>query len=249
MRAQLAVGSQHLMEVADVSYLHAADLVATDDRSCCNGSIMVHESASLDSTLVAQLTAHTRLHVVDTCSLDDHTKRALIVVEGGDEPLGWATAITSDGIPLIYLFARPLYEVAKQPLKVRYNFEQTSKFRRQLAVGTRFHVIEMRKTSDGAQRVCVVVLGEDEPAGWVTSIKLDGKRTLKEVTGLDGGSSPRLSPRSFTRQGSFRSDEPRYAHMSNESLERASREFISQRQTYIASSILRATMNEVIAID
>lgn len=117
VRAQLAVGSQHLMEVADVSYLHTADLVATDGRSCCNGSIMVHESASLDSTLVAQLTAHTRLHVVDSCWLDDHTKRALIVVEGDDEPLGWATAITSDGIPLIYLFARPLYEVAKQPLK------------------------------------------------------------------------------------------------------------------------------------
>jgi len=246
VRAQLAVGSQHLMEVADVSYLHTADLVATDGRSCCNGSIMVHESASLDSTLVAQLTAHTRLHVVDSCWLDDHTKRALIVVEGDDEPLGWATAITSDGIPLIYLFARPLYEVAKQPLKVRYNFEQTSKFRRQLAVGTRFHVIETRKTSDGAQRVCVVVLGEDDPAGWVTSIKLDGKRTLKEVLGLDGGSSPRLSPQSLTRQGSFRSDEPRYAHMSSESLDRAAREFISQRQTFIASSILRAAMNEVI---
>ncbi len=243
VRAQLAVGAQHLMEVADASYLQAADLVAADDRSSCEGAINVHEGANLDTRLVTQLAAHTRLYVVDSCWLDDSTKRVLIVLEGDDAPLGWATAITPDGIPLIYLFARPLYEVAKQPLKVRQHFEQSSKFRKQLSVGTRMHVIETRRTNDGAQRVCIIVIGEEEPTGWVTSIKPDGKRTLKEVKGLDGA-SPHRSPRS-SRRASIRGPDARYAHMSTDALEQAALEFISQRQTFIPSSILRDAVEEV----
>ena len=54
------------------------------------------------------------------------------------------------------------------PSKVRKQFELASKFVTQLSVGTRMHVIETRVTTEGVQRVCIVVEGQDKPRGWVT---------------------------------------------------------------------------------
>lgn len=255
LRGAMSVSSQRMMEIADLSFLQAADLVASDDRSSHDGLVNVHESADLDSPLVRELSAHTRLHVVDLTWLDDGTKRVLVVLEGDSAPLGWATAITPDGIPLIYLFARPLYEVGKQPLKARLEFDQSSKFRKQLPPGTRLHVVETRRTNNGAQRVCVVVLGEDDPIGWVTSFKPDGRRTLKEVKGLDGsagptGSSPRSpgrSPGRSGRRGSIMSRDPesKYYSMSSDALEQAVLEFISQRDTFTISKVYEHAITEV----
>lgn len=246
VRARLSVTSQRLMEVADVSFLHAASLVAADDRSSHNGQVNVHETVDLDSKLVATLPAHTRLYVVDSKMLNDGTKRALVVLEGDNAPLGWASATTPEGQPLIYMFARPLYEVGQLPLKVRMHFDQTSRFRKQLAPGTRMHVTETRRTNDGAQRVCIVLLGEEDAAGWVTSIKPDGKRTLIEVKGLDGSGSPRSGSPRTGRRGSMYSDaDAKYLGMSSDAIEQAALEFVSQRHSFIPSSELHASVDEV----
>ena len=257
MRERLALGSQRLMEVADLSYLHAADLVASDDRSSHDGVVNVHAECDLSSKVVAELSSHTRLYIFETRELDDGTRRVLIMLEGDSSPLGWATAITPDGIPLIYLFARPLYEVEKRPLKVRQHFEATSKYLKQLPAGTRMHIIEHRRTKDGAQRVCVVVIGESEPTGWVTLKKPNGLKTLVEVKGLSSGTGGRRSPNSdmhgatsssssssngsstsHSAKGSTRDPTLKYKHMATEALETAAVEFMSQLNGLIPSSSL-----------
>ena len=233
------------MEVADLSYLQAADLVAQDERSSHDGMINVHADCDLGSTVIAMLDAHTRLYIFETRELDDGTKRALIMLEGSSAPLGWATAITADGIPLIYMFARPLYEVGKRALKVRRQFEQTSKFVRQLTPGTRLHITETRRTTAGAQRVCVVVIGEFNEAGWVTAKHPNGKRTVAEVKGLSSNTSRggRRSPESERKAPS--SPRSKYEGMSNEALETAAVEFISQLGSVMPSTSLVNTATQL----
>ena len=52
-----------------------------------------------------------------TCALPDGSKRACIVPEGSDVPLGWATICGADGVPLLRrAWAGTLYE-ALIPLK------------------------------------------------------------------------------------------------------------------------------------
>lgn len=254
MRERLALASQRLMEIADLSYLHAADLVASDERSSHDGIVNVHAEYSLSSKVVAELTSHTRLYCFEMRELDDGTKRALVMLEGDTSPLGWATSITSDGIPLIYMFARPLYEVEKRPLKVRQHFEQTSKYLKQLPAGTRMHILEHRRTMDGAQRVCVVVIGDWEPIGWVTSKKPNGKRTLLEVKGLSNGSGGRRSTSVVMEAGPARSSpsasaggpsSSKYTHMATEALETAAVEFVSQLGAIIPSSNLAAASDAI----
>ena len=237
MRAQLSLASQRLMEVAELSCLQAADLVAADDRSSHDGVINVHESWELDSAKVTELAPHTRLHVVDSRRLDDGTKRVLVLLEGENAPLGWATGMTPDGLPLIYLYARPLYEVVKKPLKVRKGFDQLSRFVKQLQIGTRMHIMETRRDTDGAQRVCVVVIGEDEQVGWVTAKRANGMKLLAEVpTDAAGGGSP-ARPSS---PGASRFD-----GMSFDALEQAAIEFISQQHTFLRSSTIREEMADM----
>ena len=76
----------------------------------------------------------------------------------------------------------PLFEVAsKRPLKLRARFEQTSPLVRLLHNGTQLHLTETRRTNDGAQRVRVFVIGEEELEGWLTAKMPDGRRTLREA--------------------------------------------------------------------
>ena len=169
------------MEVADIEYLQTVDLIGVDERSSADGVVNVHADCDLQSEKVAELEPGTRMFIVENRELDDGTQRSLIVLEGDEILLGWATAYTSDGTPLMLVFARPRYEVAKKPLKLRQRFEQTSKFLKQLSVGTKLHITEMRRTVDGTQRVCVIVIGDHEECGWVSSQLPDGRRTLREL--------------------------------------------------------------------
>ena len=164
-----------------------------------NGALCVHETSEIDSPVVKQLKSREQLRVLATNELDDGTRRALIVLErhatstgspppsprgpmAGATPLGWVTSLTAEGEPLLHLHARPFYMVAsEQPLKVRKGFEETSTFIMTLLTGTRFHVIESRRTPLGKQRVCVTVLGDEEPIGWVTAKMADGYKTIREL--------------------------------------------------------------------
>lgn len=79
-----------------------------------------------------------------------------------------------------------MYEVIRGPLKVRRHFEYNSAFVAQLPVGTQVVPVEARRTSEGAQRVCVVVVGDERPVGWITARHATtgngvAKRTVREV--------------------------------------------------------------------
>lgn len=78
-------------------------------------------------------------------------------------------------------YARPLYEVVAAA-KVRKEFDLNSQFVTQLPERTRLHVVEIRRLADGNQRVQIIVAGQLTPIGWLTARKLDGTRTIVEVT-------------------------------------------------------------------
>ena len=228
MREKLAVGAQQLMEVADLSYLQAADLVAADERSCHDGVVNVHTDSDLSSVCVAELVPRTRFTVCDVCELRGGLRRALVIYEGDNAPLGWVTARTPDGIPLMHIYARPLYEVSsKKPLKLRTKCEQTSEYLRLLPLGTRLHLTETRRTTGGAQRVCVVVIGEGSETGWVTSRHPNGRRTLREVAHSYGEPNPQ--PRPPSQATVSRDALDKYKAMSDGALDTAAQEFLAQQ--------------------
>ena len=223
--------AQRTMEVADRVQLQAAELVGGDKRCCCDGELHVREDSSLESALVAKIEPHTRLLVASKCDLDDGSVRALVMLEGQAQVLGWVTYRTPTGSALLYVYARPLYEVVKKPLKIRREFDQLSKFCGQLAVGTRTHVVEMRRAIDGTHRCRCQVLGEEEAVGWITWKKGNGDHFLIEVKDAD---NQRTSPLESSVPSS------KYAHVAFEALDRAALQLISQ-QKFIRSAMIEAT--------
>lgn len=231
------ISNKRLMEVAHISYLQAAIVIACSDRICHDGVVCVQEESDLDSRLLAELEPHTRVYVCDTMELDDGTKRSLVLREDGTKPLGWLTSETSEGIPLLYVYARPFYEVARKPLKVRTHFEQTSRIsRNMLPVGTRLHVTEVRRTNEGAMRVCVVVIGQEEEAGWITAKMPDGRRTLREVKGLDHSE----------KGASVGSADSQYAGMSDAALDKAADEFLLRRDSFVPLATLQGSVTDLV---
>jgi hypothetical protein len=164
--SQLFAAAQPLMEIATeepVSVTNAA------------------EASSYGTELIGKLRAGTRLSVVETFFDADGGRRALVVLKGGAAPLGWISlANPADGSPVLRaVHARPLYEVIKPPI-VRRRCDLASEEVCRLAVGERLHVIDVRRTSDGARRVCVVRVGEDDVLGWITARRPDsGKATIR----------------------------------------------------------------------
>lgn len=250
LREKLAVEAQQVMEVADVSYLQAADLVAADERSCHDGVVNVHAENDLSSVCVAELIPRTRFTVCETCQLGEHGRRALIIYEGDSAPLGWVTAKTPDGIPLMHIYARPLYEVSsKKPLKMRRGFEQTSKYVRQLSMGQRLHVTESRRTTDGAQRVCAVVIGEGSETGWLTARMPNGRRMLREVAHSYGEPNPRPLPPSQTQNSVKGNPLDKYKSMSDDALDTAGKEFLGQqmKEDFIPAAQIEAERRRILA--
>ena len=64
----------------------------------------------------------------------------------------------------------PIVEVVShKPMKVHVHFEQPSKEVTQLPPGTRLHLLEIRCTPSGVQRMRVALSSSSKPLGWVTS--------------------------------------------------------------------------------
>ena len=158
--------------------------------------LMVNAECDPSSSVVAELQPLRRLRVLVSQKLDDGTVRACIVLEGSTTPLGWVTSMSADGVPHIYLYSRPLYEVCTAP-KVRLSYDPTSRFVKQLPVGLKLHVVEARRTAEGALRVCIVPVGQTEPLGWITAKKPDGSRTIREMDLGDGVDLRNARPGSF----------------------------------------------------
>lgn len=140
----------------------------------------VNAECDPNSSVVAELQPLRRLRVLVTRKLEDGTVRACVVLEGSTTPLGWVTSMSADGVPHIYLYSRPLYEVCTSP-KVRSSYDPTSRFVKQLPIGLKLHVVEARRTAEGALRVRIVPVGQTEPLGWITAKKPDGSRTIREM--------------------------------------------------------------------
>ena len=175
--------------------------------------IRVHRDCDLDSGLVeAQLRKGTRLRVLETRKIPElGLKRAHIVLLTESEPLGWMTISCTKGecATVRPVYARPLYVVESSPL-VRKQFERTSRAICMLPVGTKLTVVDTRRDADGGQRVRIVLLGQDEPFGWITAKRQQtGWTSIREVAEDDpllfspGASPPSSRPPSA--RGRFKS--------------------------------------------
>lgn len=180
MIAKLWVSSQPLMEVADRSGSSSSE---NGGAGSSRYSVYVHSECEATSRVVAELLPFTQFRILLQRTSRDGARRANIVVDGIEKPLGWLTIVSKDGAALAHLYARPLYEVVS-PVKVHRHFETTSRLIANLAVGTRLHVIESRQAADRTQRVCALVCGDDRPIGWITARRPDLPRAIAEVAGL-----------------------------------------------------------------
>ena len=171
------LATQPLMEVAPPP---AVRFLTTTGRR--RHMIKVHDGWNVESaSLVTQLKPHALLRVLETRELSDGSKQALVVLHRSLRPLGWLTMTTADGEAILHIYARPVYEVASNPAKVRKQFDQASRCLGTLPVGTLLHVVETRRAPHGGQRVAARVLGDLAITGWITSTKSDGTRMLREV--------------------------------------------------------------------
>ena len=141
-----------------------------------SGGLRVEKSSEVGSKLITELQHGTRIQLLATVQLSDQTKRAFVALQGkgakgggslDSRPLGWVTATTKDGIPMIYRFARPIYEVVVSP-KVRKEHHKSSRSVGCLISGTKIHVVESHRHEDGSLRAHIIVLGQDKPMGWIT---------------------------------------------------------------------------------
>lgn len=166
--------------------------------------VHVHSECDFDSPLVdIQLKRGTRLRVLETRKLPElQMKRARIVLLADSTPLGWITLSAENGdCPTVRpIYARPLYVVVNPPL-VRRRFEKGSRAVCMLPIGTKLHLVDSRRDADGGQRVCIVLLGQDEPLGWITAKRPQkGWLSIREVAEDDpflfspGASPPNSRP-------------------------------------------------------
>ena len=154
--SQLSLYSSPMMELASPVVDGAQEVTVHAD--CDPSSAVVTES----------LPRGTLMRVLETREMSGGEKRALLVLKGEVVPYGWITLQLMEGISVLRpAFARPLYEVVKSPI-VRKRFELTSEVVDTLAVGTRLSIVDVRRAADGAQRACIMVLGDDVPLGWLT---------------------------------------------------------------------------------
>jgi Ca2+-binding EF-hand superfamily protein len=208
------------LDVAQQLKLAAQPLMEVVTLAPREGCVRVHRGSEEDAPLV-NVTLHrgTRLRVLEVRRLKGERglKRAHVVLYSETEPVGWITIASLDGShPVIRpVYARPLYEVVAPPL-VRKRYETTSRSLGLLPIGTKLHVVDSRRTSAGGQRVHIVLLGEENPLGWITAKRcpgqLSGWVSIREVPDDDPllfspGASPPGSPpasRAVSRPSSAR---------------------------------------------
>ena len=205
MREQLKLAGQPRMEI-----------VAMPPNE---SHVRVSKDWPLDSPLVmsAQLKRGTRFRVLEKKQVPEKgLKRARIVLQGEVLPLGWITMQAEDGecATVRPTHARPLYVVCASPL-VRKRFEMSSRAVCMLPVGTKLHLVDSRRTAEGDKRVCVVLLGQDEPLGWITARRsATDWVSIREVDDDDPllfspMPSPPASRPGTARKGSPRAKSPR----------------------------------------
>ena len=138
----------------------------------------------LTSAEAGELPPGTACHVLETRPTADGALRMAVVPEGELVAIGWLTGVTKDGKKNLTDLGRPVCEVtAAKPLAAREAFELTSGKAGELAVGAFFHVLEVRETADGAQRVAYAAEGTETVQGWVTLITKDGTENLRLCKG------------------------------------------------------------------
>ena len=165
-------------------------LASQPELEVAESLVAVHRHRNPKSATVSELSRGTRLRVLATSTQPDGSKLSCIVLEGDNRAAGWLTSRTSDGrATLIPRFTAPqrTYEAVKR-LAVRRKFELSSQFLCQLPQGTLVYIAETRKTPEGALRVRVTRVDQDQPLGWVTAKKsFEGELLIREVA------SPRLT--------------------------------------------------------
>lgn len=172
----------------------------------------------LGSEKAGELVPKRSVHVLEERMTDDGKTRMCVALEGSLKPLGWVTGSAADGKKNIKEAGRPVMNVvAPKALVAREEFDLASPKVKELASGTTVHVLETRKTSDGAHRISYAFEGKDVLKGWVTAIAKDGALNLnidvaeaRRVTMMVPSSSPErleekeedkdeLSPLAFPR--------------------------------------------------
>lgn len=201
-------GPANELGVAKKLRLYAQPLMEIVTMPSGQDHVKVHRAKEVESEVLnIQLHRGSRLRVLEMSKMGSTLRRAHIVLKGQSSPIGWITIWSKDGThPVVRsVYARPLYEVVSPPL-VRKQFETCSKEVCLLPVGTKLQVVESRRNSQGHQRVCIVVMGEDQPLGWITARRNPGQRegwvSIREVASDDpllfspGASPPNSRPAS-----------------------------------------------------
>jgi Ca2+-binding EF-hand superfamily protein len=194
---------------------------------------------------VARLPSGTRVFILATGDLPDGTRRACVVLEGAPslQPLGWTTMVSSDrSSHYVYQYARPVYRVVESP-RVRTAFELSSRLFTSLSIGTRVHVVDSRRSADGSLRVCVRLLGEEEPLGWITAKKSNGmKLIVEERADKPGGSME-------SRQGHLGQAAPREGDSTREGRDGPSSADIRRGKSYARPSSSGSNSSSACAVE
>lgn len=151
------------------------------------GPLPVTSGLQTSSRWLIDLQPYATLRLLALCVLKDGTRRASITFDGLTSSVGWVTVMQVDGTPYVMRYAEPMYEVVAGPLKSRRQYSTSSRFVAQLDTGTRVHLVDAKRLSDGSVRAQVVVAvgrkarpfdANPKALGWITAIKADGRSTL-----------------------------------------------------------------------
>ena len=126
-----------------------------------------------------------------------------VVPEGQLSVIGWLTGVTKDGKRTLNELGRPVAEViATKALAAREAFELTSGKAGELPVGSFVHLLEMRGTADGAQRVAFAAEGTAAIKGLVTAVTKDGSENFSLVKGRRATKVKAQQPRAVQHSSS-----------------------------------------------
>ena len=155
---------------------------------------LVRADFEMSSDEVGKLPTGSTVYVLEMRTQPDGAKRARVALEGQEQPFGWLTAVTKDGVENLRKRPLPVYEVtASKPPLARAGFELNSEKvgGADLVAGTLVHVLETRDTSDGARRALIALQGKQSPHGWITLVTKDGVHNMRESVGGRGASDAR----------------------------------------------------------
>ena len=137
-----------------------------------NQSVTIHKSCSADSEVAESLRRGVRVYVVESRE-DGGEKRAHVKLADEETPLGWLSAAL-----ISYVFGAVF--VLALPRLVRRSVELSSLIVGTLPAGTRCHIVKTQRTSAGAHRVAVVLVGRNKVLGWLSARTDKGVLCIRE---------------------------------------------------------------------